>query len=411
MSREQKLQLERIRVGLLSASRITAVDPRVVAAWGRLGVPESSVAQVRLTLLELARMVYSNIKQQILLPEATGHLDELSRSLAIAPADGLPRNICALLRLTADSGSAAMTCSLQDSGLEVVSRDALAAIRLLVQDGRPQPLDVSILRSHWGRHWRLFADLSLLELGCLPLEPREWADCLWSPPGLVDPALSPAHQWVAFRRAVNLVKGARLDDAWEQIQKFSAPSETRSPIEMEVVNLRAYLLLVRSPEREEDRELDGAIELLDAISHSPVAERNLQLLRKRKATLARERPRIDNPYLALGVDHRDSRWKIAFLSVQTSKVADINEKSDANRAHDRILAFERGLPDTLGDLYALPLDSQFTVGGTGEGIAGYAPFHIEEEALEAAAPEAIETLKVAAFVGLLEFIEQEREAL
>jgi hypothetical protein len=410
VSREQKLQLERIRVRLLSASRITAVDPHVIAAWGRLGVPESSVEQVRLTLLELARMVAGNIKQQIVVAEAAGHLEELSKALAIAPVDGLPRNVRALLRLTADSGSAAMTCSLQDAGLEVVSRDALAAIRLLGQDGRPQPLDVAILRSDWGQDWRLFTDLSLLELGYPPLDPREWVENLWSPPGLVDPALSPVHRWVAFRRAINLVKAASVDDAWEQVQKFGAPSETTSPVEMEVVNLRAYLLLVRSSEREEDRELDEAIELLDAISHSPVTERNLQLLRKRKVTLARERPRIDNPYLALGVDHRDPGWKREYRSVRTSKVADINEIADANRAHDRILAFERGLPDTLGDLYTVPLDSQFTVDGKGEGIAGYAPFRTEEEALDAAAREAIEALKVAGFVGLLEFIEQEQEA-
>lgn len=383
----------------------------MIAAWERLGVPENSVTQVRLTLLEFAEMVRGNVKQQIVAPEATDHLRGVSEALAIAPNDRLPRIIRALLRLTADLGSAAMTCSLQDAGLEVVPRAALAAIRLLGQDGRPQPSDVAVMRSDWGREWRLFADLSLLELGYPPLDPRDWADGLWSAPGLVDPALSPVHRWVAFRRAISLVKAGRLDDAWEQVQKFGVPSQTTSPVEAEVVNLRAYLLLVTSTEKQESRELDEAIALLDAISQSPVAERNLRLLRKREVTLPRDRSRIENPYLVLGVDHQDRGWKNAWRSVQTSNVADINEKADANRAHDRILDFERGLPDTLGDLYALPLDSLFTTRGTGEGTARYTQFHAEEEALEAASPEAIENLKVAAFIGLLEFTEHEQEEL
>lgn len=374
-------------------------------------MPESSVGQVRLTLLELANTTFSNMKQQVMAPDAMDYLQRLSEALATAPADGFPRIIRALLLLAASPGAATIACSLQDAGLEVVPGDAHAAIQLLRQESTPQPSDVAVLRSDWGQDWRLFADLSLLELGYPLLDPRGWADGPWSTPDLIDPARSAVHRWVAFRRAINLVKAARLDDAWEQVQKFGAPSEAMSPLEMEVVNLRAYLLLVMPADREGDRELNEAIALLEAISQSMVAERNLRLLRERGVTLPRERPRIENPYLVLGVDHRDPGWKNEWRSIQTSKAADINEKADANRAHDRILAFERGLPDTLGDLYALPLDNQFMVCSTEEGTAGYAPFQTEEDALEAAGREVIEALKLAALSELLLLTEQEQEAL
>lgn len=312
-----------------------------------------------------------------------------------APAEALRGTALELLHQILGPGTAAKAaatiCDWQDSGFNVVPSDVLQAIRCLARE-KPLTSSAEVLRSDWGPEWRRFADRSLLELGYPPLQPTGFPGTSGE---LVDPAAGPLHRWIAFRYAYSLTRAERINAAWEQIQQFDVPPLPTAPVDMEVLNLHAYLMLIRSGYR----ELDQAICLLERISQSPVAEDNLSLLRKRKQTVPGERPPIGNPYLALKVDHgapREEWWK-AYASIRTSRDASPGTITAANAAHDQIRAIERDSPGS--DVYVLPLNEQFIAGTSVDEAAQYVRGQTKAEAGTAEDP--IDTLKVNALKALL----------
>ena len=71
---------------------------------------------------------------------------------------------------------------------------------------------------------------------------------LWAPEGIIRPARSAFHRWAAFRRAYDLTLNGSFGTAWSQIAAFAAQSKPATRLQKEVENLRAYLMLVRSPQ-------------------------------------------------------------------------------------------------------------------------------------------------------------------
>src|SRR6185437_2034115 len=125
----------------------------------------------------------------------------------------------------------------------------------------------------------------------------------------------------AFYRAYDLTRQRNFYAAWEQAGAFGdLVSYTTTPLEKEVINLRAYLILVRHGEH----SLEKAIGLLTQIGRSPAARQNLELIQKRKRATLNERGPLENPYLALGVDHGAARveWRRAWLTARSAKHAD-----------------------------------------------------------------------------------------
>jgi hypothetical protein len=180
---------------------------------------------------------------------------------------------------------------------------------------------------------------------------------LWAPGDVIDPARSAFHRWVAFRRAYDLTLEWSFDAAREQIIAFGEPPKVATPFQKEVINLRAYLTMIRSA----DKGLDGAMALLKGICRSPQAGKNLAWLRKRKAVMVNEREPAENPYLVLKVAHGapTTEWRRSWMAIRSASKDDMNVLSAANEARDRILALERDELVDTGRVFIVPLDRQF----------------------------------------------------
>jgi hypothetical protein len=180
---------------------------------------------------------------------------------------------------------------------------------------------------------------------------------LWAPGKVIDPARSAFHRWVAFRRAYDLTRERSFDAAREQINAFGEPPKVATPFQKEVINLRAYLTMIRSA----DKGLDEAIALLKGIRRSPQAGKNLAWLRKRKTVMVNEREPAENPYLVLKVAHGApaTGWRRSWMAIRSASKADMDALSAANEARDRILALERDELVDQGRVFMVPLDRQF----------------------------------------------------
>lgn len=257
LRREQALQLERVRLVLRKASRLGEVDPVAELAWNQLGVPGRSVSQVRELLHGIAVAALREMKGQVLVPDSLDALELVKDSLSAVPTPVLPLATRKLLRITLTPSTAAAICALQDAGFQAVPSDTLPVVRLLARD-KLVPTDVAILQSDRGLGWRLFADAALLALGYAPLNMRRLM-ALWDFKYIFDPARSAFHSRVAFYRAYDLTRERKFDAAWEQAEAFgNLTSYTTTPLEKEVINLRAYLILVRHG----DSSLEKAIGVL-----------------------------------------------------------------------------------------------------------------------------------------------------
>lgn len=356
--REQALQLERIRLTVRKAARASEIDPAVALAWKRLGVPHEAVTQIRKILSNLALRALGEIKGQVLRSDLLAALGTLKDSLSAAPTAALPSATRTLLLASIGPETAATVCDLYDAGLEVVPADMLPPIRCLTAE-EPQLSDVEVLQTRWGVEWRLFADMALISLGHAPLNPEQLTTMLWKPTSLVDPAQSGLYRWVAFLHAYELTLHRNLNTAWAQLKLFKTPYRMMTPIEKEVVNLRAYLMLLKAG----DDKIGDAIALLDTIRRSPMAKKNWDLLRARRTKTRNERSPIENPYLALGVDHGASRdrWRSAWMAIRSAKRNDLDAMSAVNEARDQILELEKDESNDLGRVYIIPLDRRFVV--------------------------------------------------
>lgn len=357
LRREQALQLERIRLALRKASRLSEVDSDTELAWNQLGVSGDAVTNVRQILHDIGTTLLRETRGQVLPPNSLDALGLLKNSLSAAPPPTLPLATRNLLHVALGPGTAATICALQDAGFQIVPSDTLPAVRCLA---RPEPLlsDVAILRTDRGPEWRLFADAALLALGHAPLNIRQLMT-LWDSKCIFGPSRSTFHSRVAFFRAYDLTRERRFDAAWEQAEAFENPvSHTTTPLEKEVVNLRAYLILVRKG----DTCLETAIRFLERISRSPIASQNLEFLKKRKLATLNERGPLENPYLAFKVDHGASKieWRRAWMAARSDKNADLDQLSEVNAVYDQIITLERDDSDGTGHVFIVPLSKEFT---------------------------------------------------
>lgn len=358
LRREQALELERLRLALRKASRLGQLKPADELAWSQLGVPRSSVPEVCELLQGIALAGLREMKGKALEPASLDALGVVKDSLSGAPAPALPLAVRRLLHMTLGPGTAAIICALGDAGLQAVPPDDLPAVRILARD-EPSRADEEVLQSGLGLDWRLFADAALLALDRPPLGIGRLLN-LWDPRCVFDPGQSAFYRRLAFYRAYHLTRKHNFEAAWEQAQEFgSLASRTTTPLEKEVINLRAYLMLIRDG----DTSLQRAIKALRQIDRSPIAKQNLDLLRKRKIATLNERGPIQNPYLALGVDHgaRTSEWRRAWLTARSPKHQDIGYLSDVNEARDQIMALERDGSDGAGRVFMVPLSKEFAL--------------------------------------------------
>lgn len=356
--REQALQLERIRLALRKAARGSQVDSATVLAWKQLRVTDHAIAQVRKILSNVALTVLSETKGQILRPDLLAALGTVKDAVSAAPTMALPSATCKLLLASLGPGTAATTCDLYDAGFGVVPADIIPSIRCLAAK-EPQLADVEVLQTSWGVEWRLFADVTLINLGHAPLKPEQLTAMLWNPKDLVDPSQSGLHRWVAFLHAYELILQHDPKTACAQLNLFGAASHLMTPIEKEVVNLYSYLMLLTSG----DERIGDAIALLNRIRRSPTARKNWELLKSRSNTTRNQRDSVENPYLALGVRHGAPKetWRSAWMAIRSARRDDLDAISAANEARDRIIELEKEELDGLGRVYVTPLDSRFIV--------------------------------------------------
>jgi hypothetical protein len=363
LRREQALQLERTRLALRKASRMDDVDADAARAWNQLGVAAPSVSQVRELLLGIATIALREMKGQALPPDSLAALGVVKDALSAVPTPELPLATCKLMRIALAPDTATVICGLHDRGFQIVPSDALPAVRLLARD-KLLPADVALLQSDRGPGWRLFADAALLALDRAPLNMRQLI-ALWDPQCVFDPAWSSFYSKAAFYRAYDLTRQRNFDAAWEQAETFGdLASYTTTPLQKEVINLRAYLIMLRYGEH----SLEEAIELLTPIGRSPAVKQNLKFIRQRKLVTRNERGPLENPYLALGVDHGAARaaWRRAWLAARSAKHADLDYLSEVNEAHDQIMALERDGSDGAGRVFMVPVGKEFRPPGITE---------------------------------------------
>jgi hypothetical protein len=355
--REQALQLERIRLALRKTSRLSEVDATSELAWKRLGVPSHLSPQVREILHDAAATVLRETKGRSLPSATLDALTVVKDALSRGPDTALPAATRKLLLNNLGHDTAATICDLQDAGLAVVPADVLPAIQCLARD-KVAPSDVTTLQSTWGNEWRLFADVALIGLDHAPLDPRQLLTMLWEPTDMVDPTQSGFHRWVAFRHAYDLTRHHEIEAAWEQISRFEEPPHTTTPLQKEIVNLRAYLILAKQG----DKGLGEAMSLLKKIDRSPIARQNWEFLRKRKNSTLNERGRLENPYLALEVEHGSptGEWRRAWMELRSMKNIDLDDLSAINVARDQIIKLERDASNGVGHIFVVPLSKEFT---------------------------------------------------
>lgn len=358
LRRQQALQLERLRLALRKASRSGELEPAAEQAWGELGVPSASVPVVRELLYGIAVAALREMKGRVPPPGSLDAVGTVRDSLSDAPSAALPTAARRLLQVTFDRSTAGTICALGDAGLRAVPPDDLPAVRLLAKDDA-SPADVAVLQSDRGPEWRLFADVALLRLGRAPVDLSRLMT-LWDSKCIFDPTQSIFHSQIAYYRAYDLTRERKFDVAWRQAEEFGELAVyTTTPIEKEIINLRAYLLLAMHG----DASLELAIRTLRQIDRSPIARKNLALVLDREGCTLNERGPIENPYLALGANHGASRteWHRAWLRLRSAKRHDVNGLSDANRARDQIVALERDGSDGAGRVFITPLSKEFAL--------------------------------------------------
>jgi hypothetical protein len=179
---------------------------------------------------------------------------------------------------------------------------------------------------------------------------------LWAPADVIAPRISSFHQWAAFRRAYDLTLERNFEAAEDQIEAFGELPEVASPLEKEVINLRAYLTLVYS----DKIALDEATAILRRVRRSPAVQENLKWLERQRRATTNDRAPVENPYLFLGVDHGapTREWKEAWRAIRSADKDDLDSLSAINDARDRIMALERDNSDGLGQVFVVPLDKK-----------------------------------------------------
>jgi hypothetical protein len=175
--------------------------------------------------------------------------------------------------------------------------------------------------------------------------------------GVIDPGQSEFHQRAAFWQAHDLTLARSFEPAWVQIMAFGKPPEMATPIQKEVLNLRVYLMMIRSG----DKSLNAAIELLTKIKRAPVAAKNLQWVQERKRLTVNDRGPAENPYLVLGVAHGASpdECRRAWMTRRSACKDDLDALSAVNKAWDQIRELNRDGSDGLGRAFVVPLDPKF----------------------------------------------------
>jgi hypothetical protein len=171
---------------------------------------------------------------------------------------------------------------------------------------------------------------------------------LWEPKAAVTPSRSPLHALMALRQAYDLLCLGDLPRASAQIDKLVAHKDAAPAYRAEVLNLHAYILLLRE-------ELDTAAVVLEEIggTHS-AAEANLRMIRQRRTVPRNDRPTASNPYLDLGLPHGSTTWAARYRDLRREHVHDVDVSARLNNAMKRIRNAEHD--DDWSGFFVLPLD-------------------------------------------------------
>ncbi|MBW8483947.1 hypothetical protein [Actinomadura parmotrematis] len=168
----------------------------------------------------------------------------------------------------------------------------------------------------------------------------------------MDPRASDFHLWNAFRSAHERIVRGDLAGAVRQsdaLSAFSAAEEPPALYDLEIRNLRAYLMQrPQGPEHRSGR-LDLAVELLDA--DHPVISANRRLVEARLETPVNERESWENPFFVLGLTHGDPAWNERWRALTVEHRDDVDESARINDAWRRI-------HDAVGasGFFALPVE-------------------------------------------------------
>ncbi|WP_338702297.1 hypothetical protein V2W30_33330 [Streptomyces sp. Q6] len=174
---------------------------------------------------------------------------------------------------------------------------------------------------------------------------------LWSPKTAVNPGRSEFHELTALQFAYDALILGEIKKARLQLDKIVEFVEGDRRRQTEAWNMRAYLALL-------DEDLDSAlIALSNIVQHEPMAEANLQLVRRRQATPRNDRERAANPYLELGLPHGSQFWKARWrdLRREFEETSDRDQSARVNWAQSRIRQAERD--EDWSDIFTVPLDA------------------------------------------------------
>ncbi|MFI1068545.1 hypothetical protein [Streptomyces puniciscabiei] len=173
---------------------------------------------------------------------------------------------------------------------------------------------------------------------------------LWEPKAAVNPRRSAFHALAALRHAYDCICAGEVKKARAQVGKLLDHEEGDPSHSAEAWNMSAYLALL-------EEDLDRALIALTRIADThPRAERNLDLVKRRRAVPRNDRPHPSNPYLELGLPHQSTVWRQRYRDLRREFVDDRDEAARLNKAMRRIQQAEQH--EDWSGFFVLPLDEQ-----------------------------------------------------
>ncbi|WP_329390606.1 hypothetical protein OG625_12285 [Streptomyces sp. NBC_01351] len=158
---------------------------------------------------------------------------------------------------------------------------------------------------------------------------------LWHPQESVDASRGPFYALVAIKRAYDLLKADRLEDAFRQARSLTRAGTGARGVSAELASeansILAYTTAVKG-------QLEAAEEyaVRAASGGGTTAEHNLALVRTWSTLTKNERGPVTNPFLEFGLDHGATGWEVHCREIFRQHEGDTPAQARLNRAEDRI---------------------------------------------------------------------------